>query len=200
MHLYHYAGNNPVKYTDPDGRVPRTSIIVFDGEVFVSGDNTDPVSIKDSRLLINDVSDTNLLLTLYPNSRIQMRIDGIEKTIEMKNKTNQYINIDVNHAINVLGSILGPAEIDAYKTWEDYGELGLASMKNLLQSGLIGSLSVLNAAMASSGNYVPLDSLAQPIGETLASSKDDIINFANSLKEVIGARLFLKQTYSIEFE
>jgi RHS repeat-associated protein len=24
LHLYHYAGNNPVKYTDPDGRTPKT--------------------------------------------------------------------------------------------------------------------------------------------------------------------------------
>jgi hypothetical protein len=23
LHVYHYAGNNPVKYTDPDGRAPR---------------------------------------------------------------------------------------------------------------------------------------------------------------------------------
>ena len=23
LHVYHYAGNNPVKYTDPDGRVPK---------------------------------------------------------------------------------------------------------------------------------------------------------------------------------
>jgi hypothetical protein len=21
LHLYHYAGNNPVKYTDPDGKI-----------------------------------------------------------------------------------------------------------------------------------------------------------------------------------
>ena len=25
MHVYHYAGNNPVKYVDPDGREPRSS-------------------------------------------------------------------------------------------------------------------------------------------------------------------------------
>jgi len=24
LHLYHYAGNNPVKYTDPDGRTPKS--------------------------------------------------------------------------------------------------------------------------------------------------------------------------------
>jgi hypothetical protein len=24
LHLYHYAGNNPVKYTDPDGKTPKT--------------------------------------------------------------------------------------------------------------------------------------------------------------------------------
>ena len=26
LHLYHYAGNNPVKYTDPDGRETDTSL------------------------------------------------------------------------------------------------------------------------------------------------------------------------------
>jgi hypothetical protein len=26
MHLYHYAGNNPLKYTDPDGRSPRSTL------------------------------------------------------------------------------------------------------------------------------------------------------------------------------
>jgi hypothetical protein len=29
LHLYHYAGNNPVKYTDPDGRTPGNSIFGF---------------------------------------------------------------------------------------------------------------------------------------------------------------------------
>jgi hypothetical protein len=24
LHLYHYAGNNPVKYTHPDGRMPKS--------------------------------------------------------------------------------------------------------------------------------------------------------------------------------
>jgi RHS repeat-associated protein len=26
LHTYHYAGNNPVKYTDPDGRTPRSAM------------------------------------------------------------------------------------------------------------------------------------------------------------------------------
>ena len=27
LHLYHYAGNNPVKYTDPDGRITKIEIL-----------------------------------------------------------------------------------------------------------------------------------------------------------------------------
>jgi hypothetical protein len=29
LHLYHYAGNNPVKYTDPDGRVDAHLILIM---------------------------------------------------------------------------------------------------------------------------------------------------------------------------
>jgi hypothetical protein len=29
LHLYHYAGNNPVKYTDPDGKFIITALILF---------------------------------------------------------------------------------------------------------------------------------------------------------------------------
>jgi hypothetical protein len=25
LHVYHYAGNNPVKYTDPDGKIPQSA-------------------------------------------------------------------------------------------------------------------------------------------------------------------------------
>ena len=27
LHLYHYAGNNPVKYTDPDGKISKTAML-----------------------------------------------------------------------------------------------------------------------------------------------------------------------------
>jgi hypothetical protein len=30
FHLYHYAGNNPLKYTDPDGRTPKSYYISLD--------------------------------------------------------------------------------------------------------------------------------------------------------------------------
>lgn len=35
LHLYHYAGNNPVKYNDPDGRANTLSITPSDVELFL---------------------------------------------------------------------------------------------------------------------------------------------------------------------
>ena len=35
LHVYHYAGNNPVKYVDPDGRANTLSITPSDVELFL---------------------------------------------------------------------------------------------------------------------------------------------------------------------
>ena len=34
LHLYHYAGNNPVKYTDPDGKANTLTIVPSDIQAF----------------------------------------------------------------------------------------------------------------------------------------------------------------------
>jgi RHS repeat-associated protein len=37
LHVYHYAGNNPVKYVDPDGRTPVNNISMLTPENIISG-------------------------------------------------------------------------------------------------------------------------------------------------------------------
>ena len=44
LHLYHYAGNNPVKYTDPDGKSPLSLLIP----------NPKKISKEDARKWIDD--------------------------------------------------------------------------------------------------------------------------------------------------
>ena len=49
LHLYHYAGNNPVKYTDPDGKSPLSLLIP----------NPKKISKEDARKWIDDNVCTN---------------------------------------------------------------------------------------------------------------------------------------------
>ena len=49
LHLYHYAGNNPVKYTDPDGKSPLSLLIP----------NPEKISKEDARKWIDDNVCTN---------------------------------------------------------------------------------------------------------------------------------------------
>ena len=37
LHLYHYAGNNPVKYMDPDGRDIDAASIQYSSEKILQG-------------------------------------------------------------------------------------------------------------------------------------------------------------------
>ena len=56
MHLYHYAGNNPVKYTDPDGRVPLVAILIVIGFAFALQSDVQPVTHIDAAVINNKLS------------------------------------------------------------------------------------------------------------------------------------------------
>jgi RHS repeat-associated protein len=53
LHLYHYAGNNPVKYVDPDGKISVIPILVF-AFVLVEGARLDNLTGKQVTGAIND--------------------------------------------------------------------------------------------------------------------------------------------------
>jgi hypothetical protein len=190
------SGDNPVKYTDPDGRTPRASMSLMSGYAWVHSDYLDPKSIKG----LNVFATEGMQLTLAPATKIQMQINGIEKKIEISNKSGNYFTMDVNASIDNLVKIISPLEATANETWAKYGELGMEAMGNLIVTGLVGSLSVLNAVLPAS-EYIPLDFLAQPIGESLAgNTPEDFKVFFESLHRVIDARIFLKEIYKVEIE
>ena len=56
LHLYHYAGNNPVKYTDPDGRVPLVAILIVIGFAFALQSDVQPVTHIDAAVINNKLS------------------------------------------------------------------------------------------------------------------------------------------------
>jgi RHS repeat-associated protein len=53
LHVYHYAGNNPVKYIDPDGREDEHHTTTF-------GPDPDSFSFKDTIANINSAANANL--------------------------------------------------------------------------------------------------------------------------------------------
>ena len=44
MHLYHYAGNNPVKYTDPDGKKQNLAQKIFTRTIAFAADKHEMIS------------------------------------------------------------------------------------------------------------------------------------------------------------
>ena len=73
--MYHYAGNNPVKYTDPDGRIvisANTSIMMTDSSNYLGTSN-------------EKICDVGCVLTAYTRK---------------DNKGNEYVFIKTSEEVN----------------------------------------------------------------------------------------------------
>ena len=85
LHLYHYAGNNPVKYTDPDGRISiRAAIQVVRGFIY----NT-----KLSLLMQTTDLGGSVMNTYYSTSLYQQQYPTIRKNAERMSTLLTYASV-----------------------------------------------------------------------------------------------------------
>ncbi len=80
LHLYHYAGNNPVKYTDPDGRVLK-----------IAGNHTYRMKLQ------------NVLQKLDPNARVHVRTGVVSTSSTGNSVASQLIQrlVSSKHTVTV---------------------------------------------------------------------------------------------------
>ena len=87
LHLYHYAGNNPVKYTDPDGRANILSITPSDVELFLEETKQSLSSIPTPAIVCVGIASGLIIANeLFDGAVFEGIADGInfiaDKTIE----------------------------------------------------------------------------------------------------------------------
>ena len=87
LHLYHYAGNNPVKYTDPDGKflINSISLGVYSARKFEANGNKLPVGVQ--------ILDSE-------GRRGYFVINGITPKIKLENNLDQKIVFSQNESKN----------------------------------------------------------------------------------------------------
>lgn len=117
--LYHYAGNNPVKYTDPDGKAVAIPIVI--GLVFAYGvlktyydtNNSKSTSMGipyNPNPLLDDGGIYNFPNSNYGNTRTETPYDSFEKQDILLSNTS-----DIPSQGTVDGGIDGAPKVDAGK-------------------------------------------------------------------------------------
>ena len=87
LNVYHYAGNNPVKYTDPDGRQQAIAITLSDLQMFVESVKQTFSSVPTPLVVVGAVATGVIIADDYFDGAISEGIaNGInfiaDKTIE----------------------------------------------------------------------------------------------------------------------
>ncbi len=104
LSLYHYAGNNPVKYVDPDG---RATIGYVEYDIF-SNDGTGVYIVRSQNFLEIMVFE-KLQSAVYPAFgeafiNLQYKISGEQKIVEEETEQNRYVSVILS-LISLAGSV-----------------------------------------------------------------------------------------------
>ena len=116
LHLYHYAGNNPVKYTDPTGR---------EDEEFSSSQQKQILEAKEKA--INNI---NLIIDYINNYGKNGNLDA-----RLKKTAKAYLNFDMDNfgdrkdlisALQSIATDLSSMSLSDFKHTDDYSSGGVA--------------------------------------------------------------------------
>ncbi|GHV95670.1 hypothetical protein AGMMS50293_19900 [Spirochaetia bacterium] len=178
--MYHYAGNNPLKYTDPNGRADRYYIEINAGSAtFVMG-NSGKFSINYSDKINVSVSYTDknkISVILPPNSTISILANSGSGKLTIANPNTSARAIDLGYSI------------DAYEKYQVNIGNNINVLQNLIKKDVDSAWESLSDFTASYffgvlSYAVGLDP-ASIIGEGLAADPkpiDNLINIYNSMK------------------
>jgi hypothetical protein len=138
LHVYHYAGNNPVKYTDPDGRFS------FDEEtgVFTAEymDNADLVAALVSKVQYDSQYGTSTTMKIYDgNMPVASSNNNEDLSAYISNNVNSTGGVSVEGVLGNLG--LSASAIDSICNLA--GIEGKTVSKIATASNLLGGISTV---------------------------------------------------------
>jgi hypothetical protein len=124
LHVYHYAGNNPVKYVDPDGRSDRSYKYTL-SEVYSS----DGIRTRILRDYISEkATRAGSTVELVPNASVTVYANNGNGRVTYINTTNKNITIDLAKIIDHYDNFLENIENEVaaiLKEWDvTYNEFG----------------------------------------------------------------------------
>jgi hypothetical protein len=182
FHVYHYAGNNPVKYVDPDGEAQQTFLISFVGNVDISNpDSGKTMPTTDfmqghSHILLRAGNEFGVDFVLHPGASMKITpTDGTGDVI-IKNSSTE------NKAI-IIDALLGKIE-NHNNDLRDAIVKSLNDREKSREGGLKAGISlVIVLGTSRLGLSVGFDP-SQTVAETLFSVPQNTFKLLGAYKEV----------------